>query len=224
MHICQFCNKKSFATKKLDQIELEKLGNNCNQITFQKGDRIMIQNALSHNIVFIEEGLVKIHAIGPEKEQILKIVKGPSYLGIPTVIGSKTNKFSATAISKTTACFIDFEVFKDFIIQNGEFAYEIIIDLCKNELFSYKKCINQAQKQGPGKIAETLLYFSEIIFENLNFNLPLTRYELGNLTCTSRETVSRILSDFSNNRIIEVDSKKISILNKEQLEIISKMG
>ncbi len=224
MHICQYCNKKSFATKKLDQIELEKLGNNCNQVTFLKGDRIMIQDALSHNIVFIEGGLVKIHASGPEKEQILKIVKGPSYLGIPTVIGSKTNKFSATAISKTTACFIDFEVFKDFIIQNGEFAYEIIIDLCKNELFSYKKCINQAQKQGPGKIAEALLYFSEIIFENSSFNLPLTRYELGNLTCTSRETVSRILSDFSNNKIIEVNSKKISILNKEQLEIISKKG
>ncbi len=224
MHICQYCNKKSFATEKLDETELEKLGNNCSQVIFHKGDRIMTQDALSHNIVFVEEGLVKIHVNGSEKEQILKIVKGPSYLGIPTVVGSKTNKYSATAISKTTACFIDFDVFKDFIKQNGEFAYEIIIDLCKSELFCYKKCINQVQKQGPGKIAEALLYFSEQIFDNLNFDLPLTRNELGNLTCTSRETVSRILSNFSNSKIIEVNSKKISILNKEQLENISKMG
>ena len=224
MDICRFCNKKSIATEKLDQIELEKLGNNCNQVLFQKGDKIMIQDTLSHNIVFIEEGLVKIHAKGPEREQILKIVKGPSYLGIPTVVGSKTNKYSATAISKTTACFINFDVFIDFIKQNGEFAYEIIVDLCKSELFSYKKCINQTQKQGPGKIAEALLYFSDIIFDDLNFSLPLTRNELGNLTCTSRETVSRILSDFSKNKIIKVDSKKISILNKKKLDVISKMG
>ena len=184
----------------------------------------MIQDALSYHIVFIKEGLVKIHAKGPERDHILKIEKGPAYLGIPTVVDSKTNKYSATAISETSVCFIDIDIFKDFIKRNGEFAYEIIVNLCKNELYSYKKCINQVQKQGPGKIAEALLYFSEEIFDDLDYNLPLTRNELGNLTCTTRETVSRILSDFSNNKIIKVDKKNISILNKNQLEIISKMG
>jgi len=225
MDICHYCTEKSFATGKLGQKELEKLGHSCNQVTFQKGDQIIIQNTLSHNIVFIKEGLVKIHAKGPEKEQILKIAKGPSYLGIPTTVGAKTNEYSATAISETRVCFIDFDVFKNFIKQNGEFAYEIIIDLCKSELYSYKKCINQIQKQGPGKIAEALLYFSEKIFDQQHdFKLPLTRNELGDLTCTSRETVSRILSDFSNNKIIKVNKRDISILNKKQLEIISKIG
>jgi len=222
--ICYYCKKKSKATGKLDQKELEILGHSCNQVIFQKGDTIMIQDAMSSNIVFVMEGLVKVHAMGPEKEQILKIVKGPSYLGIPTTIGAKINEYSATAISKTSACFIGFNVFKDFIKQNGQFAFEIIVELCKSELHYYKKCINQVQKQGPGKIAEALLYFSEKIFDKRNFKLPLTRNELGDLTCTSRETVSRILSDFSNSNIIKVNKRNISILNKKQLELISKMG
>lgn len=222
--ICYYCMKKSKATGKLDQKQLEKLGHSCNQVEFQKGDKIMIQNVMSSNIVFVRDGLVKIHAMGPEKEQILRIVKGPAYLGIPTTIGAKINQYSATTISKTFACFIGFDVFKDFIKHNGQFAYEIIVELCKNELQFYTKCINQVQKQGPGKIAEALLYFSEKIFDKQNFELPLSRNELGDLTCTSRETVSRILSDFSRNNIINVNKNNISILNKKLLENISRMG
>ena len=222
--ICHYCKAKSKATGKLDEKQLEKLGHSCNQAIFQKDDIIMIQDAMSSNIVFIKDGLVKVHAMGPEKEQILKIVKGPSYLGIPTTIGAKINQYSATAISETNACFISFDTFKEFIINNGEFAYEIIVELCRSELRHYKKCINQVQKQSSGKIAEALLYFSEEIFDTKNFRLPLTRHEIGDLTCSSRETVSRVLSDFSNNNIIKINKNKISIIDKKQLENISKMG
>ena len=222
--ICHYCQAKSKATGKLDHKQLEKLGHSCNQTIFQKDDIIMIQDALSSTIVYIQEGLVKVHAIGPEKEQILKIVKGPSYLGLPTTIGAKFNKYSATAISETSACFIGLDVFKGFIINSGEFAYEIIVDLCKSELQHYKKCINQVQKQSAGKIAEALLYFSEEIFNNTEFKIPLSRNELGDLTCSTRETVSRVLSDFSSNNIIKINKNDISILNKKQLEYLSKMG
>lgn len=224
MDLCAYCNQKSKAAGKLGQKELEKLGHNCNQVTFQKGEKIMIQNALSYNIVFVKQGLVKLHIKGPERDQIMRITKGPSYLGIPTTVGAKTNQYSATAISRVSVCFIAFDTFKEFLIQNGSFAYEIIVELCKNELLNFRKCINQVQKQGPGKIAEALLYFSETIFDNEDFELPLTRNELGDLTCSSRETVSRILSDFSQHNIIEVDKKKIRILNKQQLELISEKG
>jgi len=224
MDICYYCNTKSKATEKLDPEELQKLGNNCNHAVFQKGDKIIIQNSLSYNIIFVKEGLVKVHAMGPDKEQILKIIKAPSYLGIPTTFGAKINEYSATAIAETKVCFIEFDVFKSLIKQNGQFALEIITDSCERELQSYRKYINQVQKQGPGKIAEALLFFSEKIFESQNFVLPLTRIELGDLTCTSRETISRILSDFSKNNIIDINKSNVTILNKGLLENISKTG
>jgi len=224
MDICFYCNTKSKATEKLDPEELQKLGNNCNEAVFEKGDKIIIQNSLSYNIVYVKEGLVKVHTMGPDKDQILKIIKAPSYLGIPTTFGARINEYSATAISKTKVCFIEFGVFKSLIEQNGQFALEIITDSCEREIQSYKKYVNQVQKQGPGKVAEALLFFSEKIFESQNFVLPLTRIELGDLTCTSRETISRILSDFSKNNIININRSNVTILNKRQLEIISKTG
>ena len=224
MDICFFCDKKSSAACKLERDELEKLGNSCHQVTFHKGDKLMIQDSLSYNIVYIKDGLVKVHMMGPEREQILKIAKGPGYLGIPATVGSKVNPYSATCITDANVCFIGADVFKEFIIQNGAFAYEIIVELCKNELFNFKKCINQVQKQGNGKIAESLIYFSEKIFESNEFELPLSRNELGDLTCTSRETVSRILSDFAQHGIIRIDKKKITIIDKAKLENISMTG
>ncbi len=222
--ICEICNKKSKATGKLDLQELEKLGLSCNQVIFKKDDLIMVQDAMSYNIVFVKEGLVKVHAKGPEKEQILKIVKGPSYLGIPTTIGAKTNQYSATAICKTSVCYISFDIFKEFINKNGQFAYEILLELCTDELYFYKRFINHLQKQSSGKIAESLLYFASEIFDSKKFELPLSRNELADLTCSSRETVSRVLSDFTHNGIIELNKNSINILDRNQLEIISKKG
>jgi CRP-like cAMP-binding protein len=63
-----------------------------------------------------------------------------------------------------------------------------------------------------------------VIFESLKFELPLNRNELGDLTCSSRETVSRILSDFAHHGIIDINKKNITILDKEELERISETG
>lgn len=224
MDLCSYCTKKSKAAENLGEKQLEKLGRSCNEVFFRKGDKIMIQDALSYNIVFVKDGLVKVHVMGPEREQILKIAKGPCYLGIPTTVGARVNQYSATAIMETNVCFIGVEIFKEFVIENGQFAFEIIREMCRNELYNFRKCINQLQKQGPGKIAEALLYFSENVFDDLNFELPLTRNELGDLTCTSRETVSRILTDFDQNKLIDVDKKRIKITNVEKLKMISEMG
>jgi len=222
--VCKFCTKKSKAVSELRAEELEILGDSCAQVNFKKGNRIMIQNVLSHNIAYIQEGLVKIHISGPEREQILKIAKGPCYLGIPTTVGDRINHYSATALVETKVCFIGIDTFKAFLNGNPKFSYEIIVDLCKNELYNFRRCVNQLQKQSPGKIAEALLHFANNIFEDLSFELPLTRNELGDLTCTSRETVSRILGDFHKNGILEIDKNHIKLKNLEMLEHISRNG
>jgi CRP/FNR family transcriptional regulator len=193
-------------------------------VSFKKGDLILKQDALALNIAFIKSGLVETHVSGPHKERIHRIIKSPSFLGIPTTFGDKINNYSATAIEDTIACFYDASLFKKLICLNGNFAYSIIEDLCKNELLDYNKFTNQSQKQVPGLIAETLLCFSDNIYESDSFELPLTRSELGDLIGTSRESISRVLTDFSNENLITVQTKNISILKKDALMKISEKG
>jgi CRP-like cAMP-binding protein len=224
VHNCKDCIIKSSAAKNLSNEEFEVLDKNSVEVAFKKGEIIIKQNALTLNVAYLKTGLVKLHLHGPSREKILKIIKAPTYIGIPTTFGDKINQFSATALEDTTVCFIDSNLFRNFIYSNGKFAYDIIVELCTNELFDYHRYASQAQKQVHGLVAETLLCMANNIFEKDKFNLPLTRSEIGDMVGTSRESISRVFSEFSNEKIIEINSTEISILKKDLLKQISDKG
>lgn len=223
-HNCKDCQIKSSAAKNLNNIEFEILESNSAKVNFKKGEIIFKQDALSLNVAYLRCGIVKLHMRGPTGEKILRIVKAPTYLGIPTTIGDKVNHFSATALVDTSVCFIDSNLFRNFIYTNGKFAYEIIVELCKNELFDYQRYTSQSQKQVTGIIAETLLCFANKIYDNDKFDLPVSRSEFGDLIGTSRESISRVLADLNNEKIIELNAKGISIIDKDRLQQISDRG
>jgi len=222
--ICKFCNLKSSAASKLNESELGTLCDNCAEARFETGDNIVKQDALSTNVVYIKSGLVKIHIKGPQRERIMKIVKAPSYLCLPSTFGDKINHFSATAIEPTTVCFIDVTIFKKFIYENGDFAYQIILDLSKSELQNLHNCLNNAQKQNIGRVADAILFFANEIYNSNSFALPVSRQDLADLTGITRESASRILTDFHEDKIIEIKGRQLTIVNEKLLKQISEKG
>ena len=68
------------------------------------------------------------------------------------------------------------------------------------------------------------MYLSEMIYESDSFNLSLTRTELGAMIGTTRETITRILHEYTENDMISIQGKKVKILNKEMLQRISDAG
>ena len=165
-----------------------------------------------------------MHLIGPSYEQIVRLVKAPTYLGLPTTFGNKINQYSVTALSDVEVCFIDINIFRNLLKENEQFSYEIILELCKNELDSFHRCANRTQKQTRGNLADVLLEFANHIFESDTFILPISQSEVGNLIDTSRESVSRTLSEFDKDGLIRMSGKNIEIINKSSLELISQKG
>ncbi len=223
-NICAACVFKSNAAKTLGSDENELLSCNHVMVPFKKGDNVIKQGHFSSNIAYLKKGLAKIHIQGPYYEQIIKLVKAPRYLGLPTTVGDKINQYSVTVIEDSEVCFIDMSTFQQLLSNNQRFAHEIIINLCQYELDSFRKCANRTQKQVRGNIADVLLDFADIFYKSDSFNLPITRDEIGNLVDTSRESVSRVLTEFSHDGIIQISGKKIEILNKESLVLIGKNG
>ena len=221
---CKFCLLKSSAAKKLSDSELDTMHANCAEVQFKAGDTIIIQDALSTNVAYIKSGLVKIHIKGPIKEKIMKIAKAPTYLCLPSTFGDKVNHFSATALEKTTVCFIDVTTFKDFIYKNGDFAYQIIQDMSRGELSNFHNLINNVQKQNIGRVADAILFFATEIYNSSTFTIPISRQDLGDLLGITRESASRILTDFHNEKILKIEGKKITVLNEPLLIQISEKG
>ena len=221
---CSSCLLKSKAVGSLGENELHILGRGCVQAVFKKGETIFKENALSSNIIYLQTGLVKLMIDGTHRMQILKIEKAPCYLGLPTTVGDKINHYSAVALEKTTACFVDMHVFKELLKISPDFSYEIIVELCKNELDLFNKYVKLTQNQVYGRLATHLLCFSNEIYLSDEFKLPLKRKELADLICTSRETISRQLTELAEENIIQIKGKNIRILKKHILEEISKKG
>jgi CRP-like cAMP-binding protein len=221
---CRLCGFKSPAAELLSQSELETLEFNCAQIKFKKGDNIFREGTLATNITYLKSGLVKIHMKGPSRDKILRIMKAPTYLGLPTTFGEKINHYSATALTESQICFISLDTFREFIFKNGGFAYEIILELCQNELKDYQRYTNMSQKQLPGRLADILLCMSHELFNSNIFELPINYNELSDFISTSRESVSRLLSEFSKEGIISINKKELTILKKDILEKISLKG
>ncbi len=73
-------------------------------------------------------------------------------------------------------------------------------------------------------MADALLEFSDKIFMSDTFTIPLTQAELANLVDTSRESVSRVLTEFDKDEIIKIKGKQIEIVNKKSLKLISQNG
>ncbi len=221
---CELCNIKSKAISKLSTEEIDKLSDNCLSVKFKKRNILIKQGTFSSNVVYLRSGLVKVHIAGPYYEQNVKIVKAPCYLGLPTTFGDKINQYSVTAIEDAEVCFIDIDLFRNLLHSNPEFSYEIIIEICKNELEAFYRCANRTQKKIRGKIADFLLEMSEHIYNNTVFIIPVTQEEIGNLIDASRESVSRVFNEFETDGIIATEGKEVKILNKNLLKKISEFG
>jgi CRP/FNR family transcriptional regulator len=221
---CKNCPFNSKAANTLSDCSFEQLSANHLVLKFKKGDSIIKQGMYSTNVVFLRTGLAKIHLTGPYHEQIVRVVKSPTYLGLPTTFGDKINQYSVTAVSEAEVCFIDVKIFQTILNENREFSNEIIIELCQNELESFRRCANRTQKLIRGNLADAILEFSDKIFMTDTFTIPLSQAELANLVDTSRESVSRVLTEFDRDGIIKLKGKQIEIINKKSLELISQNG
>ena len=221
---CSLCPYISVAEAKLDGCQLKQLSENHIVVSFKKGDSIIKQGTYSTNIIFLRKGLVKIHITGPYSEQIVKLAKPPTYLGLPTTFGAKVNQYSITALEDCEVCFIDITIFRNLLKESDHFSYEIIQALCRYEIESFRRCANRTQKLTRGNLADVLLDFANNIFQSDVFTVPISQTEIGNLIDTSRESVSRMLSEFEKDGIIHTTGKQMEIINKKSLELISQNG
>lgn len=221
---CKYCTFHAGTAEFFDDYCFEQLSANHAVVNFVKGDSIIKQGALSTNVVFLRKGLVKIHLTGPSREQIVRLVKAPTYLGLPTTLGEKINQYSVSAVSNVEVCFIDINIFQNLLQYNPTFAYQIILQLCQTDIELYQRCVNRTQKQLRGNLADVLLEFSDRIYESDSFTFPISQTELGSLIDASRETISRFLNEFDKDGFVSLNGKRLTILNKKMLQLISSNG
>jgi CRP-like cAMP-binding protein len=222
---CYDCKEKSCAAAVLNLSEINLINDNRSETQFRKGEIILHEGTMTSHIVYLKSGLVKEYIkSNNEKEQILQIVKRYSYLGLPSLFGDRINHYSYAALEDVKVCYIDLKVFNGLVRNNGNFAYEILVSVSRDSLNNFHRFMSQAQKKTYGRVADAILYFSNIIYENPEFEIPFTRQEFADLIGMARESTTRVLVKFKDEGILDLNGRSIRIRKPELLQQISKNG
>jgi CRP-like cAMP-binding protein len=142
----------------------------------------------------------------------------------PGAYANSRHTSSVAAITSITACFVSVDILKQLTRANGSFAESMLEEFCRKTVKSHNRMVSMAQKRMSGRLAEMLLYLADNIFEKNEFEMILTRQELGEMTSMAKECVVRILKELEDSGIIDSDSYRLKILDRGRLMNISEKG
>jgi CRP-like cAMP-binding protein len=223
--ICKQCNLEiKTIFKKLSPEQIEYATNNKSCSVVKKGTVLYQEGNRISGIYCINKGVLKIYKTGTEgKEQIIKFAKKGDVIGYRSVIISEPACTSVKVIEDAVLCFISSQELYHLLRENSEFGIEMLQIACKELGEANDYITDIAQKSVKERLAEILLHLKDEFGVNNEevINLNLTREELANIIGTATESVIRLLSEFKSDGIIELQGRKIKILDASKLKKIS---
>ncbi len=195
--------------------ELEHLNSHraCNY--YKKHQAVFLEGSFPRGVYCINQGLVKIFKRGDEgKEQIIHIAKAGEIVGFRAMFTEEPYKVGAEALEDCTICFIGKEDFLNLMESNPVLRKGIIKELSKELADRADFITNMAQKSVRERLAFTMLILLDV-FDNAPINL--SREDLANFVGTATETLIRLLKDFKDEGIIEIQTRKIHVIDRQRL-------
>lgn len=223
-----FCEKcameKNSIFKHLTMDESEQLNFEKDFRHYKRGDVLYHEGNRISGFYCINSGIIKVYKTGLDgKEQIIRFARPGEIIAYRSVLSSEPACTTSKVIEDCQVCFIPSEVLISLIKQNSTFALELMRLTC-HELGEANSYITDiAQKTVRERLAEVLLKLVEDfgLDEQKFLKISLTREELANIVGTATESVIRLLSEFKSDKLVELNGRKIRILNIKGLEKIS---
>jgi len=214
---------RCFETLTVDEKKL--LDANSVMIKYKKKEVICKQGSYVSNVMYLESGLAKVFLDDGANILVLKIIPIGSLIGLASVSEeTNTYHYSAMAYIDSEVRHVDVNIFRQLLQQNSSFAKEVIDILSSNSVQIYGRFFCLTHKQAYGRLADILICLADRIFNKSEFELPLSRKDLAELSGMSSETVIRMLKKFHEDGLIFMEGKNFKMLDYNRLKRISETG
>lgn len=188
---------------------------------YRKGEMLYYSGDQPSGLYCIHHGNVKIFKMGRDgKEQIVRLAHEGDILGYRSLISGEPYSSFAVPIDDAQICHIPKHVFFNLITTNSDFSKRIMVLLSRELKAAEERIVEIAHKPVRERLAETLLLLHQTYgteADRRTLGIKLTRVELANIIGTTSESVSRALSAFREMNIIEMNGRKIGIVNHNAL-------
>ncbi|MDA3929620.1 MAG: Crp/Fnr family transcriptional regulator, partial [Prolixibacteraceae bacterium] len=164
----------------------------------------------------ITKGILKIYKTGIDgKEQIIRFVKAGDIVAFRSLLSQELACTTAKVIDDAVMCHIPYQTLLFLLQNNWKFSHWMIQILCGELREANDYITDIAQKTVRERLAEVLLLLKDSfdVDETNTLNISLTREELANMVGTATESVIRLLSEFKQDRLIELKGRKVKFLD-----------
>ncbi|MFY0653282.1 MAG: Crp/Fnr family transcriptional regulator [Cyclobacteriaceae bacterium] len=187
------------------------------ELLFKKGKLIFYENGIPTGAFLIESGRAKIYKTGLDgKDQIFYVYKAGDLLGYHALLCNEQYEDSCEALEDCKILFISKTNFNKLIsiIPN---LNQLLIQNMSHE---FGVLVNTITVLAQKPLRERLALYLLVLFDKYkeqNGNILLPREDLANIIGTARESLGRLLKEFKDDKLIEIDNKIIRIKEANKL-------
>lgn len=201
--------------------DLVKLSDKRKIKTFKKKDLIYQEDAYPAGIYFLSKGKIKTSRINEDgKEFITALVNEGEFFGYAALLEDKPYSDTAVALEESEVCIIPKEDFFALLYNNREVAAGFIRLLSNEVKDKEERLLHLAYNSVRKRVAEALLLLKARYADEKkeSFSMAISREDLANLAGTAQETVIRTLSDFKEEKLVDIKGSTITILDSGKLD------
>jgi len=199
--------------------DLVHLSHICRLKDHNRADLLFSEGESAAGFYVVLSGRVKVYKLSPEgKERILHIVQPGGTFAEAAIFGDGQYPASAETIDKATLAFFPKREFLALLHEHSGIAINMIAGLSRF-LRQFATQIEELTfKEVPARLARYLL---EQAGDSDALDLPVAKGHLASKLGTVSETLSRTFRKLSDEGLIEVAGKSITILDRDRLEDLS---
>jgi len=208
-----FCNLSLPAVQKLNEIKSTAI--------YPKSAVLFIEGQRPRGVFVLCTGKAKLSTSSSEGKTIITKISDPGdVLGLNATISNHPYEVTAEMIEPGQANFISREALLEFLKQNGEVALRVAEQLSRNYYVAYEEIRTLGLATSPAeKFAKLLLSWEADGNHGSNsIRLTLTHEEIAEMIGTTRETVSRLFSEFKRKQLVQIKGSTLTIRNRDGLE------
>ncbi len=212
-----FCNLSPQAAQRLNEIK--------STAVYPKGAMLFIEGQQPRGVFVLCSGKVKLSTSSREGKTIItKISDSGDVLGLNAVVSNRPYEVTAEMMEPGQGNFIPRDSLMHMLKDYPEMAVRIAQQLSRNYFTAYEEIRTLGLAASPSeKFAKLLLTWSTKSAQSdgsAQVKLTVTHEEVAEMIGTTRETVSRLFSEFKKKQLMQLKGATLVIRSRPALEKI----
>lgn len=221
---CKLCKGNSFCN--MSPGLLRAFSTASHPSTYPGGAVLFVEGQMPRGAFVLCSGRVKLSTTSRDgKVLILKIAEAGDMLGLSAVISGTMYEVTAETSVPCQVNFVERNSLIELIAKNGELGLRSAEALSREFQAAYRDIHDLVlARSSAGKLARLLLSWTngdEKAEREIRIRSSLTHEEMAQMIGSSRETVTRLLSDLKKKEFIRLEGSTLVIRNKTALEALA---